>query len=340
MEGDPLDVEASEQLRREVEARGRRGGRAGLARVDGLVALGVVERLVDVRRQRRLAVRLAGRGADATGPRRAARAARPGRGAGRRAAAARAGRAPPRGRRRCARRAAPPPLPPPAVEAHAGRDDAGVVDHHQLVESSSGSSLNRRCRTVAGRPLVHEQPGLVAPLGRVLGDQLRRQLVLQLRRSSSDGQVVPPMDHDADRAWPSKASRGSAEAHGRLRRRGGAGARATGSSSSPRPPRSSRRRCRPKVGEAVRKASRGGAAGRPSARRGARADEPGAPPARAPRGRASRPSGTRASTTSRCSSTRSSGWRGRRRVSGSHGSSACSTTVERPRRRGAASRCA
>ena len=54
-----LDVEAGEELRREVESRGRRRGGAGVARVDGLVARGIGERLGDVRRQRRLAVRLA-----------------------------------------------------------------------------------------------------------------------------------------------------------------------------------------------------------------------------------------------------------------------------------------
>ena len=56
---DALDVERCEQLRREVQAGGRRGGGAGVARVDGLVALGIGERRGDVRRQRRLAVRLA-----------------------------------------------------------------------------------------------------------------------------------------------------------------------------------------------------------------------------------------------------------------------------------------
>ena len=44
-----------EKLRREVEAGRGRGGRAFLLGEDGLVALGVGERLHDVRRQRRLA---------------------------------------------------------------------------------------------------------------------------------------------------------------------------------------------------------------------------------------------------------------------------------------------
>ena len=54
-----LDVESREQLGREVQAGRRRRRRALLARVDGLVALGVGERLRDVRRQRRLPGRLA-----------------------------------------------------------------------------------------------------------------------------------------------------------------------------------------------------------------------------------------------------------------------------------------
>ena len=44
-----------QQLRGEVQARGRRRRRAGMARVDGLVALGIGRLLVDVRRQRHLA---------------------------------------------------------------------------------------------------------------------------------------------------------------------------------------------------------------------------------------------------------------------------------------------
>ena len=59
VERDALDVEAREQLRREMEPCGRRRGGAGVARIDRLVARGIGERLGDVRRQRRLAVRLA-----------------------------------------------------------------------------------------------------------------------------------------------------------------------------------------------------------------------------------------------------------------------------------------
>ena len=59
MERDPLDVEPLEELGREVEPGRRRRGRAGLVGVDGLVPLGIPERLGDVGRQGRLAGRLA-----------------------------------------------------------------------------------------------------------------------------------------------------------------------------------------------------------------------------------------------------------------------------------------
>ena len=60
----------------EVEARSRSGGRARLARVDGLVAVGVVERRRDVRRQRRARPPARRSGGAASAPRRGARAAR------------------------------------------------------------------------------------------------------------------------------------------------------------------------------------------------------------------------------------------------------------------------
>ena len=54
-----FDVEERKHFFGEVQAGRRRRGRAGVARIDGLVARRVVERLGDVRRQRRLAGRLA-----------------------------------------------------------------------------------------------------------------------------------------------------------------------------------------------------------------------------------------------------------------------------------------
>src|SRR5439155_19587031 len=59
VEGDALDVEAREQLVCEVQAGRRCGGRAGVAGVHRLVALGILERRGDVRRQRCRAGRLA-----------------------------------------------------------------------------------------------------------------------------------------------------------------------------------------------------------------------------------------------------------------------------------------
>src|SRR2546423_89916 len=54
-----LDVECGEQLRREMQPGRGRGRRARFVRIDRLVALGLLEPLRDVRRQRRLPLRLA-----------------------------------------------------------------------------------------------------------------------------------------------------------------------------------------------------------------------------------------------------------------------------------------
>ena len=59
MERHALDIQPLQQLRREVETGRRRGRRALLPRVDGLVALRVGERLGDVGRQRSLPRRFA-----------------------------------------------------------------------------------------------------------------------------------------------------------------------------------------------------------------------------------------------------------------------------------------
>jgi len=58
VERDPLDVEAFEQLRREMKPGRRCGRRAHLVRVHRLVPRRIGQRLGDVRRQRRLPVRL------------------------------------------------------------------------------------------------------------------------------------------------------------------------------------------------------------------------------------------------------------------------------------------
>ena len=61
------------------------------------------------------------------------------------------------------------------------RHDTRVVDDDELaVEARPAARGRLRCRIVAARAVVDEQPRLVAPLGRVLRDQLRRQRVLEL----------------------------------------------------------------------------------------------------------------------------------------------------------------
>ena len=61
------------------------------------------------------------------------------------------------------------------------RDDAGVVDDD---ERAAGKLLREVAEApvprLAGRPVVHEEPGVVAPRQRALGDQLRREVVVEL----------------------------------------------------------------------------------------------------------------------------------------------------------------
>ena len=168
MKRDALDVELRQELRREVEAGGRRRRRARIARVDGLVALRLGERLGDVRGKRHLAVRLgvqaeppaavAQRLEQLDGPQPLARTE------------------PPRGTRE--------PLPDVSVELldqqHLGRasrlaphlqargHDACVVHDDELVPQLLGKLEEAPVPHVAARALVDEQPRLVSPLGGVL----------------------------------------------------------------------------------------------------------------------------------------------------------------------------
>ena len=61
------------------------------------------------------------------------------------------------------------------------RDDAGVVDDD---ERAAGKLLREVAEApvprLAGRPVVHEEPGVVAPRQRALGDQLRGEVVVEL----------------------------------------------------------------------------------------------------------------------------------------------------------------
>ncbi len=63
-----------------------------------------------------------------------------------------------------------------------GRHDARVVDDDERAAGLLGQVGERAVADRAGRPLVDEQARGVAPGGRVLGDQLRRQVVVELGR--------------------------------------------------------------------------------------------------------------------------------------------------------------
>ena len=177
VERDAARVEPREQLRREVQAGGRRRGRAHRARVDGLVAGGIGERLRDVRRQRRLARGLA---LETEAPAPLAEVLdqldRP---------VPAAGPQPPRRPRER--------LPRPVVESleqeqlaarrldrDPRRHDLRVVDDDELPVQLLGQLVEPAVPDVAGRAFVDEQPRRVTPLGGILRDQLRRQLVVEL----------------------------------------------------------------------------------------------------------------------------------------------------------------
>ena len=254
-----LDVELREQLGREVQAGGRRGRGAGVARVDRLVARGVGERRGDVRRQRRLAVRLAVEPQRASAPRRDARAARRRRSVARPSAAASAARAPSQ---------TSPSMRSSSSTSPRG-DSIGIragTTRVSLTTTSSPCSSSRQLGEARGaapsprRPLVDEEPRRVPPLGRMLRDQLRRQLVVQLGRRPSGhrndvSHVVARVgrrSRSPRRTRPSppwtKRSSARSSAQRLARDRGStrrSSARATRSRRSPRRPPSSRRRCRP-----------------------------------------------------------------------------------------------
>jgi len=68
------------------------------------------------------------------------------------------------------------------VPAQAGVDHAGVVGHQQIAGAQERRQLVEAMVGVAARRAVaHQQARGVARLGRLLGDQRRRQLVIQLR---------------------------------------------------------------------------------------------------------------------------------------------------------------
>ena len=183
---DRLVVEAREELGCEVEPRGRRRGRAGIARVDRLVALRVGRRLVHVRRQRQLPVGLAGELHDPPPPPSGSTSSteeaepRP------------RSRSPARSRREGRASASQTLVPESLDEEHLDRaarlpakreargDDARVVDDRQVPRELLGQLGERPLPDVAGAAVVDEQPRRVAPLRRPLGDQLGRQRVVEV----------------------------------------------------------------------------------------------------------------------------------------------------------------
>ena len=288
MERDVLDVEPAEQLGREVEPGGRRGGRAGLVGVDRLVAPGVGERLRDVRRQRRLAGRLA------VEPQQPAALAevleqldRP---------VAPTGAEPPRRprerppRRRSRRlRSSSSTSPRGRVDRDPRGDDTRVVRDHELAPRELLGELREApVPHLAGRPLVDEQARVVAPLERPLRDQLGRQLVVEL------GNLHPSGGHGTFRLWTRPQSSARRSVWPRPPR----------DASSPSDVQATLERAREqiealadlaaqiesslpgRVSDAVREGLKAEAhPGRPPHRRGARARRPDDPPARADGGR-------------------------------------------------------
>ncbi len=145
------------------------------------------------------------------------------------AAGASAARAPPRRRSpRAARAAAPRRLAAARSRIRAGTTRVSFTTTSSPA-SSSGSSAKRAVAHLAGRALVDEQPRGVAARRRVLRDQLRRQLVVELVRVHPTASVaLAPMDAGAlERAKAAhRRSRGRADGAGRARGRARALARA------------------------------------------------------------------------------------------------------------------
>ena len=59
-------------------------------------------------------------------------------------------------------------------------DDARVVDHHEVVAGFLGELGERAVPGLPGPTIVHEKPRRVAPLGGSLGDELGREVVVEL----------------------------------------------------------------------------------------------------------------------------------------------------------------
>ena len=182
-------VDPLEQRATEVEAGRRRGGRAGVVRKDGLVPLGIRLRLVDVRRQRHLAVRLARE------PHEPAAVAQLVHQLRRRRVAADGPRLEPfpcaQAPGRACERLPDAVLPsleqedldvaarlPPEEEPR--RDDARVVHDDEMAVELVGEVAERSVADRSARAVEHEEARRVPRLDGVLRDQVARQVVVEL----------------------------------------------------------------------------------------------------------------------------------------------------------------
>jgi len=181
VERDERRVEAGEQRRREVQPgrRGRRG--AGLARVDGLVPLRVVEGLADVRRERRLAAGLALEPEEPTAAPEVLHEHDLAQALARTQTTSRANEGLPQARphllheHRLGRSAGL------AAQPEAARDDPGVVEDRQLAFEQLGKIPDDVVLDGVRSSPMDEQPGAVARLDGTLRDELARQLVVEER---------------------------------------------------------------------------------------------------------------------------------------------------------------
>jgi hypothetical protein len=182
------EVEVVERAGREVESRSRSSSRSRLSRVDGLVTLGISKRLVNVGRERRIAVRLA------------IEVDEPASVAERLEELHRADAFSRAQSTRGARKRFPHALARDGLEeqnlhsstrgppkSQPRRHNAAVVDHDELVAEEPWEVREARVLDGGRVTPVHQQPRRVAWLDRLLGDQLRRQVVVEL------GHVHPPL---------------------------------------------------------------------------------------------------------------------------------------------------